>query len=239
MESVATRQSRINYLEKALKSCWVTLKLLLSMSVAISHVFVVCRSQGPHRKSAHSKIKDLWHRIKKIKLISCIWESKWGICGRSPKGVWTKGQRFEEYGSDFQRGVWYVLHISVCLKQGSDSGFVALCRHRWWILVTSTTCELRAWISGLRHGTVALQARMNMGEVDTCGICPKPEELAKWVQITAPLALPRKQQILRVQKWRGLCKQGKLWADTGRLAFRGQRRALEAVGIAHPEGVRG
>lgn len=76
MEFVATCQSRINYLEKALKSCWVTLKLLLSMSVAISHVFVVSRSQGLHRKSAHSKIKDLWHRIKKIKLISCIWKSK-------------------------------------------------------------------------------------------------------------------------------------------------------------------
>lgn len=208
MEFVATCQSRINYLEKALKSCWVTLKLLLSMSVAISHVFVVSRSQGLHRKSAHSKIKDLWHRIKKIKLISCIWKSKWGICGRSPKGVWTKGQSFEEYGSDFQRGVWYVLHISVCLKQGSDSGFEALCRRRWWILVTNTMCELWAW--DIRdqawNGGSASQDEHGRGGCMW--------DLSKvWGTLGNGYKLrphwPSKQQILRMEKWRCLWKQGR------------------------------
>lgn len=79
-----------------------------------------------------------------MKLISSIWKSKWGICGRSPKGVWTKGQSFEEYGSDFQHEVWYVLNISVCLKQDFVFGFAAVCRRRWWILVTNTICVLRA-----------------------------------------------------------------------------------------------
>lgn len=37
------------------------------------------------------------------------------------------------------------------------------------------SCELG--ISELRHGMGALQARMNMEEVDMCGICPKAEEL--------------------------------------------------------------
>lgn len=231
---MATRQSRINYLEKALKSCWVTLKLLLSTSVAISHVFVVSRSQGPHRKSAHSKIKDLWHRIKKIKLISCIWKSKWGICGRSPKGVWTKGQSFEEYGSDFQRGVWYVLHISVCLKQGSDSELEALCRHRWWMLVTNTTCEL--WAGDIRaqawNGGSASQNEHGRG-----GICPKPEELLPsgyklW-------SYPENNRFWEC-KSEDVCEnKGKLWADIGSLAFRGHRRALVVVGIAHPNGVKG
>lgn len=37
------------------------------------------------------------------------------------------------------------------------------------------SCELG--ISGIRHGMVALQARMSTEEVDACGICPKSEEL--------------------------------------------------------------